>query len=76
MRWIKDQLRAAADDALDEALGDPIGPMARYRNTYNVLTITFAEGSEPRSISIPYQPFGSNTDLTLPYRLLPLEGLR
>jgi len=62
---MKDALRSLAEEVVEEALEAPGGSMSRYRNTFSTLEIRFGPGSDPRALSIPYQPFGNRTDLDL-----------
>jgi hypothetical protein len=42
----------------------------RYRNTVSTLTSHFAEGSNPRALAIPYQPFHNRTDISVPLKVV------
>lgn len=48
-------------------------PDAWSNETFSTLTIHFADGSEPRALSIPYQPWENRTDISIPYRLVKVD---
>jgi hypothetical protein len=73
-RTVKTELRNFARDvakatvqAVDEA-GEP------YSFGYSVLTIRFAEGSEPLAVSIPYLPNHNRTEINLDLRVVKAEA--
>jgi hypothetical protein len=43
---------------------------AEYGPSYSVLTIRFAEGSDPQALSIPYKPWENRAEITVPLRVV------
>ena len=43
---------------------------SEYPPHYSILTVHFADGSEPQAVSIPYKPFENRADVHLPIRVV------
>ena len=70
----KKEAAEVAREAAREAVDQFTFETREYANvTFSTLTIHFAEGSDPRSLSIPYQRFANRAEVSVPYRLVKVE---